>query len=299
MGWSKIRRSMVVAILVWLSASTSLQAEVFRDVAFGLGQLGVTYRGQRNPLSGGNDFQAITNFQGNPLGFGLGDLTLQGPISFEVSNGTRGVPTIDFSLTTALNSNNQAIPLNYALTVDVGSQAETITGSLLIDADLSVNQLGFYDFNMFYSSRQTVQDQGRFSNDSQDFDFDLGPVDVQGNLFADALAVVTQPIFDATGGTNPFESFSSQGQLKRMLEAGDITSEQLALGDAVLREVITNSIVSMFIFPAQLQDGSTGSLVSGQPVGAATVPEPPVVMLMFAALPVVAFVMRRRSVASA
>jgi len=82
-----------------------------------------------------------------------------------------------------------------------------VTGSTLIDADFSINALGFYDLTLTYSSRRTVQQEG-IENDTQTYDSDIGPIDVSGNIFADALALITDPYFEQTGQPNPFSALS-------------------------------------------------------------------------------------------
>lgn len=224
------RRMFGFALLPFALLSASANAGFIEDVGFGLGFAGFNIQGQHNVLSGGDDFLINTNFQGNPLDFGAAELTLNGPISLGVSTSNRILPTIDIDFTTALNGRQNASPLSYSWVADVGSQTTQIDGSLLLDGRLSVNSFGFYDLEFTYSSRQSVTRDGRFADDTQTHDGDVGPINISGNIIADALAAITDPIFEAAGATNPFASFSGSAKLREILQStGDPSSSSPAL----------------------------------------------------------------------
>lgn len=210
----------VAALLGVLSlGGANVRAGVWDEVAIGLGSAGFDIRGGHNVLSGGTDILVTNTFQGQTFDFGALELTLNGPLSLDLSTGGRLLSNLDIALTTAASSDFNAAPLTYELAYDVGGQQTSITGTLLIDGAVSLNRFGWYELNVDYSSRQTVVNDGRFDTGVQDFDFDLGPINVRGNIFADILAVVTDPFFEAVNAPNVFASFSGQQQLKRVLEA--------------------------------------------------------------------------------
>ncbi len=196
---------MVVAALLLAPATAS--ARIWNDLAFALGYAGFNIAGDRNVLSGGNDYIINTQFRGNPLDFGVFELTLQGPISAQMSTGGRFVDELEFHFQTALSDGQASTPLSYNLTCDACGQATEVAGSVLVDGDLIVNELGCYSFQLEYSSRQDVtQDglvDGEFTND-----FDIGPINVQGNIYFDLIALVLDPLFTAAGAENPFKALS-------------------------------------------------------------------------------------------
>ena len=277
-----------VALLTLAVAPTTARADLFRDVAFGLGYAGFNIEGQRNVLSGGADFTINRNLVGNPLDFGAADLTMRGPVSFDFSTGGRLLSQLDASLLIDLRGNQFTGLPGYEFNVDVGGQATQIRGSLLVDADFSLNGFGFYDFSLTYSSRQNVAQDGRFANDEQTHDFDVGPINVSGNIFADALAVITQPFFDQTGNVNPFASFSGWVDLDEVIAASaEETQKRLALGAdplaveragllAALPAEIAGTTFSANALPSQ------NSTASGS-----AVPEPATLALMLLAVPLV------------
>ena len=230
---------LVAALSVGMSASLA-SAGVFEDIAIGLDALNFDLQGQHNFLSGGADFAALTQFQGNPLDFGVGDLTLSGPLSFEVSTGDRFINTLDISFQTALTSDLASSPLAYEFNTDICGQETNVLGSVLIDSNLSLNEFGCYKLDLQYSSRQTVTNRGQINDDTYTNDFDLGPVSVQGNIFIDAFALLLDPIFTRNGRENPFAPYTAQAQLEaanlkaRELAASGIVGEPATAGASLL-----------------------------------------------------------------
>jgi len=206
----------VLLVLLTLGTAQS-RAGVWDGVATGLGAAGFDIRGGHNVLSGGTDLLITNTFQGRKFDFGATELTLSGPLSLDFSTGGRLLPGVDVALTTAASSDLNATPLSYNLNFDVGGQQSSISGTLLIDGAVSLNRLGWYELNIDTSSRQTVVNDGRFDNGQKTFDFDVGPINVRGNIFADMLAAVTDPFFKAANTQNIFAGFSGQARLKQVL----------------------------------------------------------------------------------
>ncbi|MBI4718274.1 MAG: PEP-CTERM sorting domain-containing protein [Planctomycetes bacterium] len=295
LGPLNVRAAVVLAAAMTgaVGGGVSARADVFRDIAVGLGYAGFNIEGQRNVLSNGVDLLVNTQFSGTPLDFGIGDLTLNGPISLDVRAGRRFLPTLDISLTTALSRDLAASPLAYSLSADVGNQTTDISGTLLIDADLSINSLGFYDLNLTYSSRQTVERDGRFAAGTDTNDSDVGPITVSGNIFADLLAMVTDPLFGQSGRPNPFASFSGNAQLKELFRtSADAAVVELASAAPGQSPALT------FLGPTLRPVGSPprhGSAPPDPSRGPANsvVPEPAVLVLMLLAAPAIVFYRRR------
>lgn len=209
-----IRRVFCCVVLLGAAAALPAQAGVFTNIVRGLEYSGFQFAGQSNPLSGGSEFYLGRTFTGETLDFGATDLTLSGPINFTFSTGGRTLPVLDFSLST----NDQ--PFEYVYQTSTGSEDYLVEGSFLLDATGSINTFGFYDLRLQLSSRQDVFLDGRYQDGTEEqLDFDIGPIDVSGNIFADLLAQLFDPFFTVLGIENPFDSFSGRTQRENMLQA--------------------------------------------------------------------------------
>jgi len=207
------RWTVLACLTAGLAMPSMATAGVFENVLRGLTETGFVFNGDRNFLSGGADLTVSRPFNGQTLDFGATDLTLTGTPTFTFSTGGRGLQVMDISLNTGGN------PLNYTLTTDTGNQTVTATGSFNMNATASINSFGFYDLAIDVSSRQTVTESGRFSDETFENDFDLGPIDIRGNLFADLAGAITDPIFQALGVENIFDQFSGAGQFEAKINA--------------------------------------------------------------------------------
>jgi hypothetical protein len=217
--WPSRRLGLLLAVLCVLPAPATARADLWKNVAIGLDYAGFNFRGQTNPLSGGAAFGVNQQFIGTPLDFGSASMVLQGPVSMEFATGGRGLSTLDLSFQTALSNANAPEPLAYSVVLDAGGQETNVFGTVYLDSDFSINGFGFYDLRLEYSSRQTIAGQGRFDNDTQTNDFDIGPIDISGNIFADLLAMIFEPLFG--DNASPFDSFSGRAQLAKLMDVSD------------------------------------------------------------------------------
>jgi hypothetical protein len=268
--------------------------------ALGLGELPRAYGGERlapaaefvgfdlfgnhNPLSGGIDFLATNEFEASsPFDFGAWNVALDGPLSLEVSTGGRLLSQFDVHLTTGVNGDAAAIPLTYAYTLDTGPQVIQVNGSVLADVDFALNRLGYYDLQVFASGRQTSAIDGEVTGTK---DFDTGPITISGNIFADALAVLTDPLFDRAGQPNLFVRLSGNDTLEALL-AGT-TSDRIASADSDSKRIA--EIAYKVIVPPGIENGNgngpPGGFNPGNGQGGPAVPEPAVLALMLVGAPV-------------
>ncbi len=281
------RMKMTAAVgLSLLVAPSMARADLFKSVVIGLSEAGFNFVGNENLLSGGADLVVSRNFNGETLDFGATELTLTGAPVFSLTTGGRGLEVLDISL----NTNNN--PLNYTLTTDTGNQLTTVTGSFFLDATASVNSFGFYDLQLDVSSRQTTVQDGSFDNSTREDDFDIGPVNLRGNIYADLLATLTAPIFELLGTENFFAQFSGAAQLESLLA----TETQAALADSALAKIsgiesLSNLSSSIPDFPTIDTNTYNNSLNSGFAGGFNAIPEPATLSLLALAIP---FVIRRK-----
>jgi len=287
----------IVGLTLGIGGSARADMQI---VATALDFIGFDLIGQRNPLSGGVDFLATSNFDGAPFDFGAWDLSLSGPLSLQVSTGGRFLSQFDVSLTTAVNGRSDATPLGYVLNSDIGPQSAQISGTVLADVDFSLNGLGFYDLSITYSSRQNVTREGLLADDGTTNDFDLGPINISGNLYADALAILADPFFDSAGQPNPFEPFSGRAQLSEILRPS-ATDLQTALAEGADPTMAASTAAR---FGKVRRGFGNGDIPPGNGYGqgngngggygnanGAAVPEPAVLVLMLLGVP--AIVLRR------
>ncbi|RJP32828.1 MAG: hypothetical protein C4547_13055 [Phycisphaerales bacterium] len=259
---------------------------MINDLARVADTIGFEILGDTNPLSGGIDFRTFTTFQGNTLDFGPFDLTLQGPLSVQFSTGGRGIRGYDVAFSTATSSASAPSPLNYVFNVDSGNQQATISGSLLLDGALSINELGFYDLRLNVSSRQTTDSTGLFADGTRQDDFDIGPIDVSGNIYADILAAVFDPIFDQAGVPNLFSDFSGREKLQdAILAQTQVVAADLQPTSPLRVAEVGSRLFSDAAAGAVRSNASRVATAGGQP--RVVIPAPPTLALLLVSVPLI------------
>lgn len=209
------RRWLIGAVVLGVAAGLPGQARagVYRNVGWWLWLTGWDVVGVPNPLSGGAEVRISNDFNGQTLDFGATELTLDGPISLMFETGGRLLPVMDFSLSTL------GQPVQYVLESSTGAQDVIAQGTFLMDATGTINTFGFYNLRLQLSNREDLSLEGRFQDGvEQELDFDIGPVDVSGNIFSDLLAVILNPVFAALGVDNVFASFSGALESEELMQ---------------------------------------------------------------------------------
>lgn len=275
--------------------ASSARAGLFKDLGLGLTVAGFNFQGQRIPGLG-TDLSTFTQFPGTTVDFGVGELSLSGPVSLEVFTGGRHLSSLKIRFQTALRSENASQPLTYNFLYDVGGQQTTISGSLLVDGALSLNRLGFYDLDLVYSSRQDVSRDGHIVTSDQTFDSDIGPIHIRGNVLADAMALVTTPILGSDPQRNPFVSISGSHLLKTAMAERTNAMPNYATDPALADPAfaLDADVVDApgFFQPLAGDRGVADRILAGGSASARlVVPEPAVLALMLVGLP---FLLRRR-----
>jgi len=279
-----------LAAFVWLAAAPAVDAGPFGNVGRILQITGFDVAGNNNPLSGGASFSVTNDFPGNTLDFGDFDLTLDGPVTFGLATGGRIRNTLDVQL----NIGTPGTPLNYALALDTGARRTTYAGSAILDAGGQVDAFGFYDMNFTFSNRTDVISDGRFGDDFQELDFDIGPVNVSGNLFADMLAGATEPLFAATNSQNIFANFSGRSQREAELSAsvvearakvmagGELTKHELSelISAATVAGIMGDVVPDLGFIDGPLQGSGRGVGVDSGALRTTVAPEPGTLLLL-------------------
>jgi len=306
----------LVAVAVIAFLSPPARAGRFEDLLDGLRVSGVTLGADHSNVSNSTIAAAGTTFNGNTIDFGDFELTLAGPVAAVVERGGRAIPTLDVILSTGrLNVNPNRVvtvgdpqPMGYNLHLDTGTNETNISGNVLLDARTSVNRYGSYDLRLQLSNRQTTEIRGHFDGGSpSNLDFDLGPIDVEGNIFADVLATVTDPFFESAGVENVFALFSGRtfreaktenevNALRAAVEAGrTLTESQLARLStlSLVADVLGDDFPDVSFASARLPDPDAPASATRTSAGS-IVPEPATVLLLAMCLPAALWHHRRR-----
>jgi len=243
---------LVVSFVAFTASTAAVHAAPWREVAIGLNLFDYQINGERNLLGRGWDINATAVYSGQRYNFGFADLVLGSPASPTVSNisvgyTTRGIPRAEFNWSTG----GRALP--YTFRINNGIQDfTTINGSILVDVSTDINVLGFYDTRVQISNRGQYSTDGFLADEQGNLAFDIGPIDISGNIYADALAAVTAPLWAATGTQNPFAKFSERAtktaqvnatvdELRARIEAGEI------LSDDDMARLVNSTLVSAIL----------------------------------------------------
>jgi len=269
--------------------SSPARAGFVNTAVRGLDLAGFVRYSDHNRLTGGRELLMTNTFSGNPLEFGPWSLTVQGPLSTGFSVANRPYQSFDFTFGTAASGSATASPLTYSLDYNLGDQSASFSGSLLIDGGASIDQLGFYTINLDVSSRATAVGAGAGA-DSNQYDVNLGPVNIAGNVFVDVLAVLTQPIFDNAGVDSPFAKLTARNQLQAIVDAQtselmDLLQNGLTPGDASAQRGFSLALADYAGPNAALRPFQTAGVI---------VPEPTVMLLLMSGGLAVAVVGVRR-----
>lgn len=270
----------ILAAAMMLFPAVRAQAGVWRNVALELQRAGFDLQGQRNVYGNGADVRLVTNFN-RSFDFGSAELVLSGPLSIEASTTSRGLDTLDFTIQTALTRDLNPQPLQYVWTADAGGQRTQVSGDVIVDGGLSIDGLGFYSLNFDMSSRQATEQDGRVADGNSSADFDIGPVDLRGNIFIDLVAAILDPILTGAGLDNPLTGLTGADQLAKLIDAQQLQlpSSQSDLG--LLSHRIINPGVSETVVASLLGLDRSG-LSSTESSRNAAVPEPLSAALMLA-----------------
>lgn len=122
---------------------------------------------------------------------------------------TRLIPEVFFEGETGQRSYNQfsgissfsPAPLHYRVSLNTGVEDLEWSGNALINTSGRLNALGFYDFTLRLTNVGNYEADGVVLKDEQVTDFDLGPIDVSGNIFLDAMSGLLQAVGLPAGAT--------------------------------------------------------------------------------------------------
>ncbi len=297
----RMNRPAMMGVAVLLAGGLPASAGMFDNLVDGLRFAGFVVDGTHVDLTNTSVLVAANNMQGNVIDLGDFDFAVAGPVTFVLETGGRQIQEVGITLSTGLLNINPnrvvnvgpAQPLAYNFNFDAGLTDTTIVGNMLFDLRASMNSFGSYDFRFQASNRQTTNIDGRFDDfPIGDADFDIGPIDIEGNIFADLLANVTAPFFEAAGIENIFALFSGRvfreqqarataDTLRAKVEAGgSLTAEELADVSAMkfVAGLLGDELPDLGFIADGIPNGETAS------TGMGVIPEPHTGLLLAAGL---------------
>ncbi len=264
-----VGKAVWIMVLAVFTPAATVQAGIWKDVALGLNLFDLNISGERNLLGDGWTINANAVYNNREFDMGCADLTLNGILNASAGYTTRCCPEGKFSL----NTGNT--PLTYKFVIDTGAQNFYAEGSVLINIDTSINMLGFYDQTLQISNRGVYGFEGWAANDEKSMDFDVGPIDVSGNIFLDILAALTEPFFNSMGQGNPFSKLSQMSAKSvQLLTESEALQARLAAGeqltDQEIATMVNNSILAAFLGGRPSGDWSATLAALPQDLGGAT-----------------------------
>lgn len=258
---TQLKWVLAVSLAALTGSTAAVQAEVWRDVVRGMTLLDYQFDAEKNYLGKGWDLNATAVYAGQEFDFGFAELRLGSPNAPVASNISasytlRGLPKAEFGW----NTGGRALP--YQLEFNNGFQDfTTVNGSILVDVSTDVNILGFYDTRIQIANRGSFDTDGFITDTDGSLAFDVGPIDISGNIYADALAVITQPFWTATNTVNPFSKFSQTATKTASLNATiDELRARIQAGEILSDEEMATLVNSTLIAAILNGDASTGQM---------------------------------------
>ncbi len=281
-------RLLGVAVVAAFLLPSAAQANIYGSLARGLSLFDFQFGGQRNLLGDGWTINYAAPYNNRRFDFGVADLTLSGVLQGSVGYTMRGIPAASFTLSSG------GTPLTYDFNINNGIQDLNMTGSTLINISTRANALGFYDETVQISNRGNFSASGFGLVDSGTTDYDIGPINLHGNLFGDVLAVVTEPFFAANGQENPFAKFSARAsraaqaeksveELRSRIQSGEVLSDEeigKLVNETILAAVLGGNPerLDQLMLSANFLDSAAGPADLSEARFAAT-PEPTGILL--------------------
>jgi hypothetical protein len=180
---------------------------------------------------------------------------------------TTFIPEVFFQAETGQRNFNQfsgvtnfsTEPLRYRATFNTGIQDFEWAGNMLIDTDGRINALGFYDFTLRLTNVGSATADGVALQNEEITDFDVGPINVSGNIGLDIISGLLQAS-GLTPAAAPTRIASGAAQREKSVEE---LLAQLEAGEGLTDEEAQFLIQQMFI--TAFQSDPLGFILNGIP----------------------------------
>ncbi len=138
------------------------------------------------------------------------------------------------------NINSVVSGLNYSLAGKTGAQDVLLTGTFDAQTNVEINQFGFYNITLAMANTDsTMTVDGIVADGTDNTDFNIGPINVQGNIFVDAFVGLLGTLGADTSG---LEALSPSSPIDR-------------INDAIQEQLRATELVAGTAFGARPQDG--------------------------------------------
>jgi hypothetical protein len=151
------------------------------------------------------------------------------------------------------------VPVNYVVSLDTGVQNFEWTGNALINSDVKIHAMGFYDFELQFVNVGNQTADGILIHDEQVTDFDTGPINLSGNLFMDAIASLLQTNGSTTAAVPPRIASGASGRGK----TADELLVDIEAGRPLTEEELSFLVQQMFV--TAFRNDPIGFLINGMP----------------------------------
>jgi hypothetical protein len=219
---------------------------------------------------------------------GLGELTLSGSTQF-----TAGYEDFASKFKTGF-ADLSISNLTYALKTTNGAEDVKLTGTLNVAGNLRINQLGFYDVTLQVSnSNSTATVNGIATDQTESTNFDVGPIVIQGNIFADAAVSLLAALGVDTSQYSTLFPKSPADQITAAIQDNLQSASAAANGTAVAGATDENPLAPLLLqtvlggnqdaaaaLTQGLVDGSLHGDSSGRTTPTAPLPEPGTLVLL-------------------
>jgi hypothetical protein len=259
---------LVISAALILASAPAARAQFFEDLFRGFQLAGtptgsssaLQQNGSRigrtrvvpNRLGNGWRFEFDRNFGPDQLGrpevYNLGNLELElsGQTNATAEITRRGIPTgtLDFNISN----------LNYAIRGLTGFEDVEIVGAFDLANEIRINPLGFYTYslNMNNTSAEARLD-GLAVDGELDTDFDIGPINVKGNIYFDAFVALLAGFGVDTSELvgvfpdSPIDRIVEEIQTSLKKQSGALTQQLRLHNGLTLGEVVeSNTGASLF-----------------------------------------------------
>jgi hypothetical protein len=170
----------VVALGAVLIMTVQARADFFEDFTIAMNRAGFAQGINYNYIAGGWTYEFYQYFNDKEYDFGNSELTLNGALRGEVNYTTRGIPEIEFNLSTPSG-------LTYDYLATDGVNKFTIdNGYLNIDQKISINKYGGYNIEL------KIDNIAKLVSDSPeggelDLTKTIGPINIHGHWLVDVV----------------------------------------------------------------------------------------------------------------
>lgn len=211
------------------------------------------YQWAYDPIERGHTIRFDGFWDNRTYNFGFSEITLSGNGNATFGYGLRGIPHLDWQIQT----NN----LQYEIQTKNGIEDLRLQGVIGGFTKGNVNLIGFYTMTLDYGNRgQLIRDGQQV--ETIDTSFDLGPINIRGNLVVDAVAALAKA---AGADTSRIDSIVNKGLVTgKAVDLAESAKIKLAAGKLITHEelaAMTQLSVLGSTMGRDLLNDPTGSLL--------------------------------------